>query len=140
MESLPGGRGDLLGVIHVPQLGIQPVVENTGGHDQRTGAAAASGLVDTGDGTQTTAGQGRFQCQSPALPGHADPTGKHGGGTSQTHPTLMSGEETVPIRLNGRMIACTFPMIFSSGIDPWNSSPMWNRESAELLRLSPITQ
>ena len=51
-----------------------------------------------------------------------------------------SGEGTVPIRLNGRMIARTLPMMFSSGTVPWNSSPMWKRESAELPRLSPITQ
>lgn len=140
MEALACGQGELLRVIQIRQFRVHTVVEHAGGHDQRAGAAAPSGFVHTRDRAQTPAGQGRLQGQPPAPPGHADAAGKRGRGTSQTHPTLMSGEETVPIRLKGRMIACTFPMMFSSGIDPWNSSPVWNRESAELLRLSPITQ
>ena len=114
---------------------MESLPEHTRRHDERTRAGTATSLVDAGDRAQTPTAERRLEGQATLAPGHADPPR-----TDPVHPAWMSGEETVPIRPNGRMIAWTFPMMFSPGIVPWNSSPMWNRESAELPRLSPITQ
>ena len=144
MQALTSGDGELLRVIQVRQVGVEPVPQHAGRHHQRARTGTATGLVHTGDRAETSTGQGCFQRQPAVATGHPDPAGKSDSPrplrSCPAHPALMSGEGTVPIRLNGRMIARTLPMMFSSGTVPWNSSPMWKRESAELPRLSPITQ
>lgn len=135
VEPLPGGRGQLLGIVQIHELGVEAAHQYTRGHDERSRTRAAPGLVDAGHGTETTSIQRRLEGEPAVTPRHP-----YTAGTDPVHPALMSGEEIEPIRSNGRMIACTLPITFSSGTVPWNSSPMWNRESAELPRLSPITQ
>ncbi len=144
MQSLTGGGRELLRVIQVCQVGVEPVPQHAGRHHQWARTGTASCLVHTGDRAETSTGEGCLQRQAAVATGHPDPAGKGDSPrplrSCPAHPALMSGEGTVPIRLNGRMIARTLPMMFSSGTVPWNSSPMWKRESAELPRLSPITQ
>ena len=72
------------------------------------------------DRAEAAPSQGRLECQPSVTPGHPDPAR-----SDRAHPALMSGEGTDPIRLNGRMMACTLPMMFPPGTVPWNSSPMW---------------
>ena len=145
MEPVAGRGGELFGVVQVREFRVEAVTEHTRRHDERPRTGTAAGLVDARDGTQPPPGERGLQ-REPAVPaGHPRPGGQQAVpsralGTCPGHPALMSGEETVPIRSNGRMIACTLPMMFSAGTVPWCSSPMWKRESAELPRLSPITQ
>lgn len=144
MQALTSGDGEFLRVIQVRQVGVEPAPQHAGRHHQRACTGTATGLVHTGDRAETSTGQGCLQRQPAVATGHPDPARKDDIPgplrSCPAHPALMSGEGTVPIRLNGRMIARTLPMMFSSGTVPWNSSPMWKRESAELPRLSPITQ
>lgn len=135
VEPVPGGRGELLGVVEVREIGMDPGPQHTRRHDERPRARPAPGLIDAGYGTETTPTQCCFECEPTFSPRHPYPTG-----TDPVHPALMSGVGIVPIRLKGRMMACTLPMTLLCGTVPWNSSPIWKRESAELFRLSPITQ
>src|SRR5690606_28147465 len=115
--------------------------QHAGRHHQRSRARPATGLVDAGDGTEAPPGQRGLEGQPTVPAGHTHPAGQQpvpgplrpGPG----HPAEMSGEGTDPILLSGRMTARTLPMMLSPGTVPWNSSPMWKRESAELPRLSP---
>lgn len=104
-------------------------------HHEWARARSPPGLIHTSDRPESTPTQSRLEGEPAVAPGHPGAAGEDPG-----HPAWISGEEMLPIRSKGRMMACTFPMTFSSGTVPWNSSPMWKRESAELPRLSPITQ
>ena len=73
VHPVPRGRGQQLGVGEARHLTAPPGRQHHGGHDQRTGAGAATRLVGAGDGCQAGPLQRPLVGVEPTLPADDEP-------------------------------------------------------------------